>query len=318
MGIYMSTRDFEILRTLVRVQLATPRAFEGVFFTTRRQARKRLSILRDARLVACHRNKLPQRDVVNGSGYWHITEQGLNRFVEKYPSERIPDNLVNRAARASLLFHEHRDAMTDCYMRLLTIGESDIETIKSRADNIDWRGEYEVLLPYSKLVGVKNESTRIVPDITLTTNEARYFLEVDRSTESGKRIREILSRYDSSFRQPGYNGMFSKKRKPCVLYITKSERRAENICKYIKSLSLSYDAYGMTERAATGFLNRAVNGEEKPTPIRRTIHPAQLKLEELYGVTRRLVADSERDIKNSPDGKVIQGVYEYLAQAKGV
>jgi len=278
---------------------------------------KRFAQLRNAGLIANHSKGLPHSYGLNKSGYWRITEYGLERLLERFPDERVPANLVSRTQRASLLFFRHRDAMTACYMRLIASREADIEDMRARASLVDWRGEHEVVLTYSKLVGVRHEPKRIVPDATLSTAHTRYFLEIDRSTETHGRIQTILQRYTSAFRQPAFATQFPDALPPCVLYMTKSEGRAKNLQAHISELDLPFAAYAMHTPKATEFLNQAINSQEASTPHPAPNDLATALLGRIYDACLTHVAECPNDIQNSPLGPVLREVYDFLVPAEG-
>ena len=146
-------------------------------------------------------------------------------------------------------------------MQLIAFRETeDIEDLAYRADRLDWRGEYDVELNYTELVGLRYEARRIVPDATISTKDKRIFLEVDRSTEGHKRIKTILLRYKSAFEQESYTALFPDKLPPCVLYSTKSVARAKNINATIAKLNLPYKAYAKVGPDAQHFVAAAVGG----------------------------------------------------------
>tara|TARA_R110002073_G_scaffold164180_1_gene320346 strand:- start:110 stop:1072 length:963 start_codon:yes stop_codon:yes gene_type:complete len=318
MSINMTQRDYELLRTLVRVQLATTSCFQGTFFSTAHLVSKRFSQLRNAGLIATHSKGLPQSYGVNRSRYWRITDAGVARLLERYPEERIPDNLVSRTSRASLLFHQHRDAMTACYMRLIASREANIEDMRARAQIVDWRGEYDVVLDYSQLVGVRHQAKKIVPDATLSTAHTRFFLEIDRSTEPSSRLRAILERYTSAFRQPSYTGLFPDALPPSVLYVTKSEARAKNISVLISELELPYAAYALNTPAAMDFLNDAINRQESAPPHARAKTQAESILGILYQACREHVTTSPQCHSSaSALSPALEQAYAHLVTLQG-
>lgn len=266
----LTKRDYEILRTLVRVQFATTRSLQVAFFMTLGGARKRLAMLRAAGLLGNHSNGLPQMTLSNSSSYWRITEMGLRTCTSHFSTERVPDNLIVRTQRASLLFHAHRDEMTNLYLRLIASQDLNAEEMRSRADIVDWRGEFEVELPYRSVEGARFKTRKIVPDATLTTPHARYFVEVDCSTESRKRCRRTLLAYASAFEESSYGASFPDQLPPSVIYVTRSAERADSLRGVIAGLDrLPYKAHAMGSAEATEWLCEAVTREPGPrvTPL---------------------------------------------------
>tara|TARA_R110002073_G_scaffold164181_1_gene320352 strand:- start:107 stop:1078 length:972 start_codon:yes stop_codon:yes gene_type:complete len=266
MSVNLTLRDRELLRTLVRVQFANTRSLQSVFFNTLHLARKRLNLLRNAGYIVTHTKGLPGLHATSGSRYWRITTEGLAKFEQLFPHERIPENLVSRVSRASLLMHLHRDDMTNAYLALIASQDRHQAEISERANIVDWRGEHEVVLGYQAVDGAKFVPRQIIPDATLTTSQARYFVEVDRSTEPGKRIRRVLTSYASAFKHPSYAELFPDGCAPEVVYVTKSASRAKNLRQTIASLELPFPAHALAFTEALALLNAAVSGEPPPAP----------------------------------------------------
>jgi len=312
MSINVTKRDYEILRTLVRVQLANTSCLQETFFTTLTRARKRLALLRNYGYIITHAKGLPGLHASSGSNYWRITDAGLRVFSAKFPKERIPENLVVRTGRASLRFFEHRNDMTSCYLSLIQSQDNDLDEVSARANDVDWRGEYEVVLPYQALQGARHVAKQIIPDGTLTTAATRYFVEVDRSTEPGKRIRRILSAYKSAMRQPEYRSLFPEELPACVLYVTKSASRAANLNATIETLDLPFEALAIETREAHKYLNAVVSGAPLPTPGKAAPSATSVLLRRIYDVCRAHVGECPNDLQNSPMGPVLLDVYGHL------
>jgi len=312
MSLNLTKRDYEILRTLVRVQLANTQSLQEAFFPTLNPTRKRLALLRSHGYIANHTKGLPGLHIRCGSNYWRITDTGLHLFARQFPKERIPANLVVRTCRASLRFFEHRDGMTACYLALVESQDRDIGEVYERANKVDWRGEHEVILSYMAVVGARHVPKQIVPDATLTTAAHRYFVEVDRSTESGKRIRRILSAYKSAMRQPEYRSLFPDELPACVLYVTKSASRATNLNAIIETLDLPFKALAIETREAHNYLNAAVSGAPLPTPGKQAPSATSVLLRRIYDVCRAHVAECPNDLQNSAMGPVLLDVYGHL------
>ncbi len=314
MSLNLTKRDYEILRTLVRVQLATTQSLQETFFPSVDRARKRLALLRHYGHVTTHAKGLPGLHASSGSNYWRVTESGLRLFERRFPMERVPDNLVQRTRRSSLRFFEHRNDMTSSYLGLIHSPSRDIDELAARATAVDWRGEFEVVLPYQSVDGARFVPKKIVPDATLTTTDTRYFLEVDRSTEAGKRIRRILSSYKSAFAQSGYAALFPDARHSAVLYVTKSVARAANLQTIIEELALPFEARAMEMREALLFLNAAISGEPMDPDAASVPEPGPTVrlLSSLYDACREHVASCSEDLRASSMGPVLHDVYEHL------
>ncbi len=222
----LTARDKEILRTLLRVQLANTASLQQVFFPSLRVAQRRLQVLRGRGLVRNHAKGLPGGYGARGSSYWRLTPGGLEAVVECFPDEPIPDNAVDRAAQGSLRFFEHRNQVADLYLALIADRHQDAAEMSRRASSFGWAGEHGVVLDYDKLGG----SGRIVPDATITSPaKVRVFLELDRSTESRKRCERAVKAYSSYVRQGHYAQDFADELTPYLLYATKSNARRKSL-----------------------------------------------------------------------------------------
>ena len=253
----LTKRDYEVLRTMVRVQLVRTRCLQWVFFPNMGVARRRLRVLRGYGLVTTHQKGLPGNLAVAGGQYWRVTAQGLEVVLQNFSDEFEPENYIARIRRASLRCFEHRDEMTDTYLRLIYSQDQDWDDISTRASMLHWRGEYEVELGITELGAGKK--SKIIPDATLTTADRRIFIEVDRSTESHARCKRTIGRYDSSIRFGHYAKCFPDELPVTVLYITKSEGRAGGLQKLMNAgmRKLSYQGLALSTRRATEWLRDA-------------------------------------------------------------
>lgn len=264
----LTQRDHEILRTLVRVQFATTASLGRTFFPDLRAARRRLLTLRSVGgLIVPHAKGLPGKLAPHGGQYWRLTETGLQTFAERFPRERIPNNHISRTRNASLLFFEHRNAMTDLYLRLIACKDRDIGDLHARANNLDWRCEWEVVLDYQALEGVTYKAKTIVPDATLTSSDTRFFLEVDQSTESRSVCRRTLRNYSSALEQPSFAKLFPDRLPVVVLYVTKGHGRAEGLKEVVESAGrLPYRAVALPMQDAAVWLSESVAVPPGPLP----------------------------------------------------
>ena len=307
----ITKRDLEILRTLVRVQLARTGSLQETFFRTLSTTRRRLRALRNYGLIDTHSKGLPGNLAITGGQYWRITESGLRLFAERFPNEVIPENLVVRTSRSSLRCFEHRDDMTDLYLRLVASQDQDIDEIRERADIVNWRGEHEVVLPYEELArGLQKVDRRIIPDATLTTADARCFLEVDRSTESLKRCKRVVLSYAKAIKTAGYASQFGDQRRVKVVYATKSRARAKNLRELVETLgALPMDVIALPRLEVVDWLNASISRE--PWQGDNTAKSYVL-LHRLYDEARRyFAAKVERgELVSAP--AVLTEVYEHL------
>ena len=307
----LTKRDFEILRTLVRVQLARTRSLQRAFFPNMGVARRRLRGLRSYGLITTHTRGLPGDLAAAGGAYWRLTDRGLSEMVAAFPGHRIPDNHVVRTQRASLRCFEHRDEMTDTYLRLIYSQDQDWDEIGSRADLLDWRGEYEVALEYD-VVGARR---RVIPDATLTTEGRRLFIEVDRSTESHTRCKRTLQGYRQSLRQGKYAEQFPDKLPVTVVYVTRSARRAKGLQDLVGRLGeLPYKGMAMTVAQASEWLRDMtgtypVNEEDG---VRAELATARVVLRKLYDDFRQVATELKAEGRLPQSGNSLIAAYEYL------
>tara|TARA_R110002073_G_scaffold245043_3_gene407298 strand:- start:28869 stop:29828 length:960 start_codon:yes stop_codon:yes gene_type:complete len=313
----VTKRDEEILRTLVRVQLARTMCLQWVFFPSMGVARKRLHILRGYGLITTHSKGLPGNLAVTGGQYWRLTARGLDVVLAAYPNEYEPDNLIVRTKRASLRYFEHRDEVVDTYLRLLYTSDQNIDEIRTRADGIHWRGEYEVELASAALGDSK---ACVIPDATLVTQGRRLFLEIDRSTESHARCKRTIKRYANTIRFGHYRERFPDDLPASVVYITKSERRAQGLQKLMDdSYDLPYTGLAMTTRRASSWLLELTTGVASSVgldPLETDLREARTLLGKVYQGFRTLAqAASDQGLPGArPD--ILVEAYEYLTGLK--
>ena len=270
-------------------------------------------MLRSYGLITTHARGLPGNLAASGGQYWRLTTRGLDLFVETFQREHEPENLINRTKRASLRCFEHRDEMTETYLRLIYSQDQDIDEITSRADSLDWLGEYEVQLKVTEMGA--GPRCRVVPDATLKANGQRLFLEVDRSTESHTRCKRTMKRYASSIRFGHYRKRFPDNLPALVVYITTSERRARGLQKLMDGLvGLPYRGIAMTSKQATEWLRDQTSSlpAETPNSGREELDSVCLLLRELYKEYRDFVADElAKGITMAPP-KAMMEAYAYL------
>ena len=179
----------------------------------------------------------------------------------------------------------------------------------ARANTVDWRGEFEVVLPYQSVVGARFIPKQIIPDATLTTSSSRYFLEIDQSTEASKRIRRVLSSYKSAFEQSDYHSLFPEPLPACVMYVTKSKARANNLRAIIASLELPFEALAFEMREATDYLNAVVSNAPVPTAGAPASNATARLLSSLYNASRAHVDECPQASKQ---GALLRQVYDHL------
>lgn len=284
---YVKARDFEILRTLLRVQFATTRSLLRVFFEEDSWGRKRLALLRyKYGLIVPHSKGLPGAHVASGGQFWCLTQAGIDALVNRYPDIRVPANHYCRCRKASLRNFEHRSACAELYLGLISFKSRDIDQICARADEISWYFDKDVRLPYMSVVGVTHKPKEVLPDATLITGHSRIFLELDRSTEGLRICRAALNAYRNAMDAPGYSAALPGTAATIVVYVTKTEERAKNLRALIESLGkLPFRALAMESRQAAKWLSTAVTdppGDGLPLP---TFADCMGYLRKLYDVS---------------------------------
>jgi len=261
----VTARDAEMLRTLLRVQLATTASLQRAFFPSRRPAQRRLQHLTACGLVERHNRGLPRG--LHGPAYWRLSRAGLQLVAERFVAEPIPDNAIDRAASASLRFFEHRDWVTDLYLELVGDKHQDVTTIAAHADSIRWLRERDVVLDVAQV----GRSRQLIPDATIEAPAcaARFFVELDRSTESTKRCAATLRRYASHVRSGQYAARFGDDAArlggplaPHVLYVTKSLARQRSLRATFGPVALGQlSAVVLEQSAAVAWLRDALFGK---------------------------------------------------------
>lgn len=212
----LSDRERQVLFSLRRVRLATALQLERLHFTdvTRRQARQVLSSLANRRLVA----RLPR--VVGGrragsAGYVYtldlaglrLTEDGRKRTARPWP--------VGPA------FLAHGLAVTDLYVHLVEREHAGLLKVQTfTSEPASWRSFHgtsgrAILKPDAFVV------------LRIGAYEDRWFIEVDRSTESLPTISrkcDVYRRYWQSGTEQARADVF-----PRVLWVVPNGRRAEAV-----------------------------------------------------------------------------------------
>lgn len=212
----LSERERQVLHSLRRVRLATALQLERLHFSdvTRRQARQVLSSLADRRLLA----RLPR--VVGGrragsAGYVYtldvaglrLTEDGRKRTVRPWP--------VGPA------FLAHGLAVTDLYVHLMDRERAGLLRVQTFASEpAAWRSFHGT-----------SGRTILKPDafavLRLGGYEDRWFIEVDRATESLPTVArkcDVYRQYWQSGAEQARSEVF-----PRVLWVVPNARRAEAV-----------------------------------------------------------------------------------------
>lgn len=305
-------RDYEILRTLVRVQLAPSRSFQGLFFNTIHQANKRIAILKHAGLIAAQTKGLPRPYSLKTSHFWRLTNPGLEKVIERYPNERIPKNLITRTRRASLMFCQHREVLVGFYLKLLRDASGQIEDIANRADKFDWRHDHEVTIEYQRTVGLESEKRLLIPDATISMHSCRFFVELDKNTRGQKAALKIFSNYDDAFKQKAIANYFDDNLSANLLFVTETEKRAAKICKLIKDSEFALNVFALTPTEAAKLINRAIDSGVVSVPQKPDYVTSHQILKRLYSSCIIHTEECPKQIKSTKMGKDLMDAYRHL------
>jgi hypothetical protein len=209
-------REWSVLLTLGRVRVATVGQLERLHFrdVSRRQARSVLASMAGRRLLA----RLPRAvgGVRAGSaGYVYVLDVAGQRLSTPAGSRRPA-----RPWPVGTLFLAHSLAVTELLVRLAEAeasGESDVVLRLFRGEPACWRG---FASPGGGQVTLKPDAEVV---LGLGQYEDRWFVEVDRATESGPtlaRKAELYVRYWQTGAEQARTGVF-----PRVLWIVPDSAR---------------------------------------------------------------------------------------------
>lgn len=213
----LSMRDRAVITTLARVRVATSTQLERLHFSdvTRRQARSVLASLTDRRLLA----RLPRR--IGGlragsAGFVYALDVAGQHLCS--PGQRRPQRPWN----VGLPFLRHALCVTELYVRLL---EAERAGLLQMADFVTeprcWR----------RFPGHGGGRATLKPDAVTTLKlggyEDRWFLEVDRGTESPA----TLGRQCDHYRRYWQSGIEQARTEvfPRVLWLVPDERRHDQL-----------------------------------------------------------------------------------------
>jgi hypothetical protein len=314
----MTIRDLEILRTLLRLQVATTGALAETFFTQLKLAQRRLRRLRERGLITAHERGL-RGPMASDARYWRLTSMGLAMVAEAFPNEPVANNFLDRVAKASLRNSEHRNAIAELYLALIADRDQDPSEIRARAEAFRWYGDYDVVLPFHDREGVERVERRIIPDATLETPSTRIFLEVDRSTQSLSRCRHVMRSYGRHLAQGNYAATFQDQLTPYVVYVAKSKARRENLQAAADALSLPLPVAVLTADQAPAWFSAAAIEVEAPVtgpvevPPPPWSAPARAAVQALYALARDGL-DVRRAIGDDEGAREVEA---RLAEARG-
>lgn len=222
----LSDSDRELLRTLKRLRYLQTKQIQRLFFDN-----KDKTLSANLTLTARTLNRLKKYGLVshlekNVSGVkrgsigliWHLTSAGL-RILDLGSED---DGKRKRANEPSPTFVRHTLAVSECYVQITSICESepDMSIRELSVEPECWRA-YEL--------SAKEISLR--PDLFAITVSGEYrdrwFIEMDLDTEALPIVIEKCRRYHQYYRtekEQTANGVF-----PAVLWIVPNERRKRTI-----------------------------------------------------------------------------------------
>lgn len=252
----LELRDREVLRTLARLRYVTTRQLIGTLFPSDDVARRRLKLLSGLNLVRPHTHGLPP-----GCAYhaWRLTADGVQLVHRAFPSEPVPDGLVERLAEGSLANAHHREALVRLYLLLVVGARSTVaprdpagarawaRLVRTRAEQFTWAADGDVVLRYATVkpnaAGAPAAEEWVIPDATVvpTKPALRLFVELDRSTHKRARVRDALRRYKRFFAE-GYGASFPDQRTPHIVLVVPSEARRRNLT------AVAADVFATAER----------------------------------------------------------------------
>jgi hypothetical protein len=221
----LSDHDRQLLDILQCVHLASGRQLQLLLWgegpSAARQARRQLRQLTDLRvLVRLERRPGGVRGGSLGFAYTlDVTGQAIVGIDQRRRRPRLP----------SLSFVAHSLAVTDCYVQLQVLAAAGrIELLAFETESASWRS-------YHGAGGIRR---LLKPDAFVITGsgewEDRWFLEIDRSTESPSRLRTKAEAYISywlSGREQADTDVF-----PRVVWVVPDESRKAKIVDVLASI----------------------------------------------------------------------------------
>jgi hypothetical protein len=211
LGRHLSDRDWAVIHTLARVRVATAGQLERLHFTdvSRRQTRSVLASLVDRRLVA----RLPRRvGGVRGGSAGHI----LVLDVAGQRLTRASGGRVQRPWPVGTPFLAHSLAVTDLLVGLTEAARASGGAVRL----VDFVAEPGCWRPVAPGVVLKPDAEVVMQ---LGSYEDRWFIELDRATESRTTLDRKLDRYVAHWRtgrEQATTGVY-----PRVLWVVPDEAR---------------------------------------------------------------------------------------------
>jgi hypothetical protein len=223
----LSDREWEVLRSIEQLRLATSRHLEALHYTdaatpltAARKARRTLQRLVDLGLLQRLERRIGGLHA-GSAGYIYAVASAGQRLLE-VPGPR------RRRSEPNELFVEHTLAITELAVAIHQRARSDPD----RLEVLDLQTEPTCWRPWTGLGG-NRELLR--PDLYLTAgvgeDELRWFIELDRGTEHQPAVKRKLRAYQAYFHsgtEQDRDGVF-----PQVAWVVPNDARAAQLSNWI-------------------------------------------------------------------------------------
>ncbi|MCC6812143.1 MAG: replication-relaxation family protein [Deltaproteobacteria bacterium] len=144
-------------------------------------------------------------------------------------------------------FIDHLMMGTELYLRIVTEGCGDWIDVRNRASMFAWFSSNEHTQFSWEEYGAERQrvSRKVIPDITIETETARYLVEIERSTKTQRGVERKVEKYTKLFsplRALGggvspYVEKYPDARKPVLVLVFESEDRAAEVARRIEKRS---------------------------------------------------------------------------------
>jgi hypothetical protein len=250
---HLGPRDLAILRTVALVGVATGRQLERLHFASltalsaARQRRRVLQRLHTLGLLVRLKRSVGGARAGSAGFVYTLDVAGQRLLAAGQPAS------ARRPRPVSPVTLAHRLIVTELYVQLVELSRHDpLELICFQPEPKCWR---QFTGPYGELITVKPDAF-----VILHTNryEDRYFIEVDRATESAATVRhkiEVYRRYWAIGREQIRHGVF-----PLVLYLVPDQPRHAQLAAVIAQQpadSQRLYRIALVDQAAEVFLDAA-------------------------------------------------------------
>jgi hypothetical protein len=205
------------------------------------------------------------------------------------------------------------------YLALITDKNLDEDVIRTQASAFRWLREWQVVLSFQ----VGDQTRQVVPDATIEAPHCgiRYFLELDRSTETRKRCQRTVRRYAAAVKRGAYRDLFTDELTPHVLYVTETVARAASLAAAFQELRVDgVTVQALALPAAVSELCQALHGAENAAVGAPDAAWPAGEIREAVGFCRKLYRayyDELQRRKNEGDAvewpSWLQDAYDFLA-----